>query len=87
MPESADDRIARLEQNVCELRRMIEELVTAQRRASATQAGSRSDLSPDNLCDNGCLHGAPKLFTSTLTPPTEEYLDFVEHELLLPLPV
>ncbi len=63
LPESADDRLARVEQDVCELRRMIKELVTAQREASATQAAS-SDLSSDN----GCLHGAPKLFTSILTP-------------------
>ncbi len=73
LPESADDRLARVEQDVCEQRRMIKELVTAQREASATQAAS-SDLSSDN----GCLHGAPKLFTSTLTPSIEEYLDFVE---------
>ncbi len=60
LPESADDRLARVEQDVCELRRMIKELVTAQREASATQAAS-SDLSSDN----GCLHGAPRLFAST----------------------
>ena len=75
LPESADDRLARVDQDVCEQRRMIKELVTAQRGASATQAAS-SDLSSDN----GCLHGAPKLFTSILTPSIEEYLDFVEAE-------
>ena len=75
LPESADDRLARVEQDGCELRRMIKELVTAQREASATQAAG-SDLSSDN----GCLHGAPKLITSTLTPSIEEYLDFVEAE-------
>ena len=35
LPESADDRLARVEQDVCEQRRMIKELVTAQREASA----------------------------------------------------
>ncbi len=57
LPESADDRLARVEQDVCEQRRMIKELVTAQREASAPPPS-----------DNGCLHGAPKLFTSTLSP-------------------
>ena len=70
MPESADDRLARVEQDVCGLQRMIKELVTAQREASATQAAS-SDLSSDN----GCLYGAPRLFTSILTPSN---LGFVE---------
>ena len=75
LPESADDRLARVDQDVCEQRRMIKELVTAQREASATQAAS-SDVSSDN----GCLHGAPKLFTVNLTPSIELYLDFVEAE-------
>jgi hypothetical protein len=34
LSESADDRLARVDQDVCEQRRMIKELVTAQREAS-----------------------------------------------------
>ncbi len=64
LSDSADDRLARVEQDVCEQRCMIKELVTAQREASATQAAASSDLTSDN----GCLHGAPRLFTSILTP-------------------
>ncbi len=56
---------------------MIKELVTAQ--LAATQ-GSTQAASSDVSSDNGCLHGAPKLFTSTLTPSIEEYPDFVEAE-------
>jgi hypothetical protein len=73
--------MARLEQNVCELRRMIEELVPAQREASAMKASSSSDTTyrPSYMArPNSCLHGAPHLFTSALTPSIVDYLAFME---------
>jgi hypothetical protein len=60
---------------------MIEELVPAQREASAMKASSSSDTTyrPSYMArPDSCLHGAPHLFTSALTPSIVYYLAFME---------
>ena len=76
LPESTDDRMARLELRVGELQRMMEELVQAKRQDFSS---SDTTYCPSSMTrPTSCLHGALEIFSKTLTPSIVEYLSFME---------